>query len=117
MSDQLQEIDHIAGEARNGIRSAADLTALKELEVQVLLEREPLAGASVVAVPERDPLRGYRRATTGDDGQARFKLDKSGLWAVHVVHKRPAAKGGAASGIVSSSLVLIAGPLFAGGNR
>ena len=54
---------------------------------------------------------------TDAEGEASFKLDVSGLWAIHVVHKRPATAGAADWGIVSSSLVLTAGPLHAAGNH
>lgn len=61
-----------------------------ELEVQVLFEHEPLAGAIVAALPRRAPREGRRTAVTDEIGLARFVLDRAGTWMVRVAH--PAAR-------------------------
>ncbi len=60
------------------------------LEVQVLFEHEPLAGAIVAALPGRAPREGRRTAVTDEIGLARFVLDRAGTWMVRVTH--PPAK-------------------------
>lgn len=70
------------------------------LEVQVLFEREPLAGARVVAVPQADPQGGLEAAITDEIGLARLQLGHGGRWLVRVRH-RPS--GGRA---LSSTLTL-----------
>jgi len=69
-----------------------------ELELQVLFEREPLAGVQVRAVPEVDRDGGSRTATTDEIGLASFELDKPGLWLIEV-----------ARGNIHSTLVLSVG--------
>jgi hypothetical protein len=69
-----------------------------ELEVQVLFEREPLAGVQVRAVPQVAREGGSRTATTDEIGLATFKLDTPGLWLIEV-----------ARGNVHSTLVLSVG--------
>jgi uncharacterized GH25 family protein len=69
-----------------------------KLEVQVLFEREPLAGARVRALPEADRSGGAKMATTDEIGLASVVLDRPGLWLVEV-----------ARGNVLSTLVLSAG--------
>jgi hypothetical protein len=56
------------------------------LELQVLFEREPLAGVSVVAIPAADPGRGNKRATTDEIGLATVRLDRPGSWMIRVAH-------------------------------
>jgi hypothetical protein len=57
------------------------------LEVQVLFEREPLAGARVVAVPAADPSNGLEAAITDEIGLARLRLGRAGRWLVRVRHR------------------------------
>jgi uncharacterized GH25 family protein len=73
------------------------------LAIQVLLDREPLAGAELVAVLLDGREVAPRRATTGGNGHARFALDRPGRWRVGLSHRTR-------SGRLESSLVLIAGP-------
>lgn len=66
------------------------------LELQVLFEREPLAGASVIAIPEADPGRGNKRATTDEIGLATVRLDRPGSWMIRVAHDGACTDCGAA---------------------
>jgi hypothetical protein len=72
------------------------------LEVQVLLEREPLAGAAVVAMPAGDPGTS-RRAVTDEIGLARLELDRQGTWLIKVLRKESQDE------VLVSTLVLEAG--------
>jgi len=79
-----------------------------DLEIQVLFRREPLAGATVVAVAEGSSGRTYRSAVTDGRGEASFDLDRPGRWLVHLAHKgRDGERGWA---LFQSSLVLAVGP-------
>jgi len=79
-----------------------------DLEIQVLFRREPLAGATVVAVAEGSSGRAYRSAVTDGRGEASFELDRPGRWLVHLAHKgRDGERGWA---LFQSSLVLTVGP-------
>lgn len=75
-----------------------------ELELQVLFEREPLAGARVTALPEAAPREGLEAAITDEIGLARLKLTRAGRWMVRVRH-RP----GGGSGTIAATLMLNAG--------
>jgi hypothetical protein len=79
-----------------------------DLEIQVLFRREPLAGATVVAVAEGSSGRAYRSTVTDGRGDASFDLDRPGRWLVHLAHKgRDGERGWA---LFQSSLVLTVGP-------
>ena len=79
-------------------------------EAQILFEREPLAGVTVVAVLQGDPSGSYRRSATDAMGRVRFDLDRPGRWLVHLAHKSYEA-GAASRGVLcQSSLLITAGP-------
>lgn len=61
----------------------------RAFELQVLFEREPLAGARVFAVPDGAPVDGRKRSVTDEIGLARFELDRPGRWMVLVEHEAP----------------------------
>ena len=79
-------------------------------EAQILFEREPLAGVTVVAVLQGDPSGSYRRSATDMTGRVRFDLDRPGRWLVHLAHKSFDAGGEARGVLCQSSLLLTAGP-------
>jgi len=56
------------------------------LEVQLLFEREPLAGARVIAVPAAAPQEGLRAGLTDEVGLVRLALDRPGWWVVRARH-------------------------------
>ena len=93
---------------------ATDPVALLEsggvLEVQILFHREPLAGATVVAVAEGAPAESYRRAVTDTFGHVRFDLDRPGRWLVHLAHKSYERGEDPGWNLVQSSLLLVSGP-------
>ena len=93
---------------------ATDPVALLEsggtLEVQILFRREPLAGATVVAVAEGAPAESYRRAVTDTFGHARFDLDRPGRWLVHLAHKSYERGDDPGWSLFQSSLLLVSGP-------
>jgi hypothetical protein len=68
------------------------------LELQVLFEREPLAGVVVRAIPQDDPAGGVLKARTDEIGLVDFALDRSGLWMIAVEKET-----------LSATLVLMAG--------
>jgi len=68
------------------------------LQVQVLFEREPLAGARVSALPQAAPLEGRKKGVTDEIGLVSLRLDRAGLWMIKV--ERPP---------LSATLVLEAG--------
>jgi hypothetical protein len=80
------------------------------LVAQVLFRREPLPGATVVAVAEDAPEPSYRRAATDVLGRVRIELDRPGRWIVHLAHK--SFEGGAEPGwtLFQSTLLLSSGP-------
>jgi uncharacterized GH25 family protein len=78
------------------------------LEVQVLFEREPLAGARVVALPEAAPSDGLEAAITDEIGLAKLNLARAGRWMVRVRH-RPGGRSGEGSGTITATLTLHAG--------
>lgn len=81
------------------------------LEVQVLFDREPLAGTKVTAVPEAAPAAGVRSATTDEIGIVRFRLDRPGRWLVLVAHRgRCEGCEGRAPESFSATLLLTVGP-------
>ncbi len=57
------------------------------LEVQVLFEREPLAGYRVLAMPKRDPVENHIVEVTDEIGVATFELDQRGPWLLEVSYK------------------------------
>lgn len=79
-------------------------------EVQILLDREPLVGATVAATAESAPAESYRRAMTNTLGQVRFDLDRPGRWLIHLAHKQ--FERGPETGwiVLQSSLALAVGP-------
>ncbi len=81
-----------------------------KFEVQILLDREPLAGATVAAAAESAPAESYKRAMTGTLGHVSFDLDRPGRWLIHLAHKR--FERGPEPGwiLLQSSLVLAVGP-------
>jgi len=74
------------------------------LEVQVLYEREPLAGVRMLAIPKHRPVENAISAVTDEIGVASFNLAQGGLWLIEVNYKTSAARS-------RSTLVLQAGPL------
>ena len=60
-----------------------------ELEVQVLFEREPLAGVRLLALPKEDAVEGAQTAVTDEVGVAKFNLDRPGAWLIQIAHKSP----------------------------
>jgi hypothetical protein len=93
---------------------ATDPVALLEsggtLEVQILFRREPLAGATVVAVAEGAPAESYKRAVTDTFGHVRFDLDRPGRWLVHLAHKSYERGDDPGWSLYQSSLLLVSGP-------
>ena len=79
-------------------------------EVQILLDREPLVGATVAATAESAPAESYKRAMTDTMGHVSFDLDRPGRWSIHLAHKR--FERGPEPGwiLLQSSLVLAVGP-------
>ncbi|MHC4831521.1 MAG: DUF4198 domain-containing protein [Planctomycetota bacterium] len=57
------------------------------LEVQVLYEREPLAGIRVIAMPRDEPVDGMQRAVTDEIGVTSLDLDRAGSWLIQVSYK------------------------------
>lgn len=57
------------------------------LEVQVLYEREPLAGVRLVAMPKHEPLESAVSTVTDEIGVATFDLKQGGLWLIQVNYK------------------------------
>jgi len=56
------------------------------LTVSVLFEGHPLRGASVTAYNRAADNTETQVVSTDDKGQAQFKLDRSGLWLIRLVH-------------------------------
>ena len=56
------------------------------LTVSVLFEGQPLRGASVTAYNRQADSTKTQEGRTNDQGQANFKLDRSGLWLIRLVH-------------------------------
>ena len=63
------------------------------LELQILFEREPLAGVRVHALPGSAPQGGGKRARTDEIGLTRFSLDRPGPWLIRVEHRARAKDG------------------------
>ena len=63
-----------------------------KLEVQVLFEREPLAGIRVDAMPKDDPIKGMVKAVTDEIGVASLDLNRAGAWLIQVSYKTPKAR-------------------------
>jgi hypothetical protein len=80
------------------------------LQVQVLFDREPLAGATVVAVAESPAGDSYLRSLTDTLGRARFDLDRPGRWLVHLAHKGFERGDEPGWALYHSSLLLFNGP-------
>jgi len=79
-------------------------------EAQILFEREPLAGVTVVAVLQGDPAGSYRRSASDTNGRVRFDLDRPGRWLLHLAHKNFEAGSETRGVLCQSSLLLTAGP-------
>jgi len=79
------------------------------LQIQVLFDREPLSGATVVAVAEDAGTKHYRQGTTDEMGRVRFELDRPGRWLVHLAHKSFGQIGDRGWTLYQSSLLLAAG--------
>lgn len=81
------------------------------LEVQVLFDREPLAGTRVRAVPEAAPEGGAKSAATDEIGVVRIGLDRPGRWLVRVAHTGRCEGCGAGSPTsFTATLLVSAGP-------
>lgn len=72
------------------------------LEVQVLYEREPLAGVRLLALPKKNPVENNISAVTDEIGLASFDLTQPGPWLIQVNYKTSGARS-------RSTLVLVAG--------
>ncbi len=81
-----------------------------KFEVQILLDREPLAGATVAAAAEAAPAESYKRAMTGMLGHVSFDLDRPGRWLIHLAHKRFERVPEPGWILLQSSLLLTVGP-------
>ncbi|NIM60599.1 MAG: DUF4198 domain-containing protein, partial [Acidobacteria bacterium] len=57
------------------------------LEVQVLFEREPLAGVNLLAMPKRDPMESIVTGVTDEIGVGSLDLPRGGLWLIQVNYK------------------------------
>jgi uncharacterized GH25 family protein len=79
-------------------------------EAQVLQDREPLAGVTVVAVVESAPEESYLQASTDTRGRVRFDFDRPGRWLVHLAHKRLEAGPEPGWILLQSSLTFDVGP-------
>lgn len=73
------------------------------LEIQVLFEREPLAGVRLLALPENPGDGEHVIAVTDEIGLAKFELSRAGLWLIELAYKYD-------GGRYRSTLVLRAGP-------
>ena len=73
------------------------------LEVQVLYEREPLAGVRLLALPRGAAADEHVIAITDEIGVAKFDLTRAGLWLVELAYKHEGVRS-------RSTLVLRAGP-------
>jgi hypothetical protein len=73
------------------------------LEVQVLYEREPLAGVRLLALPRGAAADEHIIAITDEIGVAKFDLTRAGLWLVELAYKHEGVRS-------RSTLVLRAGP-------
>ncbi len=62
------------------------------LEIQVLYEREPLAGIGVMAVPKRDSAENAISKVTDEIGVTSFDLTQGGSWLIQVSYKTPEAR-------------------------
>ena len=62
------------------------------LEVQLLYEREPLAGVRLLAMPRHEPVEAAVIAVSDEIGVASFELDRGGLWLIQVSHKTREAR-------------------------
>ena len=62
------------------------------LELQVLYEREPLAGVRLLAMPKAAPIEHAVSAVTDEIGLASVDLSQGGLWLVEVNYKRDGAR-------------------------
>ncbi len=76
-----------------------------ELEVQVLWEREPLAGVAVAALLRGGSRDATRNAITDEIGVVRFDLQKRGFWVIRVEYDTHSYDGPVRA---SATLALIA---------
>ena len=75
------------------LANPARLPEADDLEVQVLFEGKPLAGAQVSAGAAG--MKGHQFAATvktGPDGRARLRLSGKGLWYIRLIHMIPSAE-------------------------
>ena len=66
----------------------------ESLSVRVMFEDKPLVGAKVFALTRVDKTLHSQSSTTNSDGQATFRLDRSGNWLIRLVHMQRAPDGG-----------------------
>jgi len=78
----------------------------RSLQLQILFEREPLAGVTVIARSQAAPGTALR-AVTDEIGLVGLSLDHSGPWMIRVTHAKRGARG--AKERFSSTLTLNAG--------
>ncbi len=57
------------------------------LEIQVLYEREPLAGIRLLAMPKHEAVENAVSTVTDEIGVASFDLNQGGLWLIEVNYK------------------------------
>lgn len=74
--------------------NASESKAGAELPVRLIYEGQPLAGALVVAMNQRDPWKRLG-ARSDRDGRVRFTLPMDGVWMIKAVHmvRAPAESG------------------------
>ncbi|PWU04481.1 MAG: hypothetical protein C5B51_16655 [Terriglobia bacterium] len=73
-------------------RNPYTLRAGQDLPVRLTYEKQPLAGALVVAMNRQNPSEKFS-ARTDSDGRVRLRLRPGGMWLVKAVHMIPAAPG------------------------
>lgn len=78
-------------------------------EIQLLWEREPLAGATVLAVPRSAPRTDPQQSLTDEIGVATFDLGED-LWMIGVTHRGPTGDRSSPGVDSTATLVLPAGP-------
>jgi len=80
-----------------------------EIDVRVLYEGAPLAGAVILSASQESP-QSLTRALTDLDGRARFALDRPGLWMISLVHMAACTDDATADWLCTwATLVLVAG--------
>ena len=90
-----------------------DPSAMRErgtFEVQILFDREPLAGQNVRAISHDAPAGDEQRAATDEIGVARLHFDRAGAWLIKVEHRvRCSNCGSTGRERLASTLVLDTG--------